>query len=230
MKATYIKTLSTIQADEAIDEVEGPGGLIGPSLVIVVSPPGRGKTEWARHRATNSSAIYISPMNIRTGPMVLREIAFQLCKVRPARSDACLTIISEEMNKERRTVIVDEADLLAISILEMLRNMGEVCGCPIVLIGEETLKGKIATRRRISSRVRRQVEFSPVTQPDILLFFKNALELDIPPKAVALIHRHSQGDWRPVLVVGIAIERAVRASGLSEVPEKLVKEIIAHES
>ena len=229
MKQVFINTLSVIQANEAIDEVEGPEGLIGPSLITIISPPGRGKSEWAKHRTTNSNAIYLPPMNIRTAAMVLREIAFQLYKVRPVKSEGCLSIISEEMSRERRSIIVDEADLLAISILEMLRNLNEVCSCPIILIGEESLKGKIATRRRISSRVRRHLEFSPVMQPDIVLFFRNALELDIPSKAVALIHRYSQGDWRPVLTVAIAIERAVRASGLNEVPEKLVKEIVAHE-
>jgi DNA transposition AAA+ family ATPase len=57
--------------------------------------------------------------------MVLREIAFELAKVRPTRSDTCLSVIGDEMAKDRRLIIIDEADLLAMNILEMLRNLNE---------------------------------------------------------------------------------------------------------
>ncbi len=230
MKNIFISTENVNQGNEACDEIEGTEGLIGPSLVMITGPAGRGKSEFAKHRATNSKAIYIPPMNIRSATMVLREIAFELCKVRPVRSEACLNLIGDEMAKERRIIIVDEADLLPISHLEMLRNINERYCCPIILIGEDNFKNKVEGRRRLLSRIRRKVEFSPVTQPDILLFFRKALSLAISPGLTALIHQYSEGDWRPVLTVAISIERAMKASGLKEISEKLVRDIIHRES
>jgi type II secretory pathway predicted ATPase ExeA len=158
--------------------------------------------------------------------MVLREIAFELSKIKPARSEACLNIIGDEMAKNRRLVIVDEADLLTLQILEMLRNVNERYACPILLIGEDELKGKLASRRRIASRIRRKLEFTPVTQGDIVYFFKESLNVKLAGDVASIIHHHSKGDWRPVLTDTIGIERAMKASGITEVTAELAREVI----
>ena len=226
MNVVYITTENDAKASEACREIESSEGSIGPSIITITGSAGRGKSEFAKHHATNGDAIYIPPMNIRTPTMVLREITFELCKARPGHSETCLNLIGDELAKKRRLVIIDEADLLSISILEMLRNMNERYNCPIVLIGEDNLRSKIANRRRISSRIRRNVEFLPITQADIVLFFRKALDINISPQVAACIHQYSKGDWRPVLTTAISIERATKASGLDEISTKLVRGII----
>jgi hypothetical protein len=118
-----------------------------------------------------------------------------------------------------------------MKVLEMLRNINERYSCPIILIGEEGFINKIAQRRRLLSRIRRRLEFQPVGQPDIVLFFRKALGADIAsnPKITDLIHKHCKGDWRPVLTVALKIEKALKASGLKEIPLKLVEDIIEKE-
>jgi len=225
MKQEFIETANTKKFNELCSELADRSSLIGPSLAMVTGPAGRGKTEAAKHHATQTDAVYIPPLNTRTPPMVLREIAFELAKVRPTRSDTCLSIIGDEMSKERRLIIIDEADLLAMNILEMLRNLNERFSCPILLIGEDELKGKIASRRRLASRIRRKMEFSQVTQQDIAFFFKQSLGVRLPQEASILIQQHGRGDWRPVLTAAIAIERAMKASD-AEVTEELVKNVL----
>jgi DNA transposition AAA+ family ATPase len=226
MKNEFIDTINVNKFQKICQELEDTSSLIGPSLGMVTGPAGRGKTEAARHYAVHSSAVYIPPLNTRTPAMLLREIAFELGKIRPLRSETCLGIIGEEMAKERRLIIVDEADLLAMQILEMLRNINERYDCPILFIGEEDLKGKIESRRRLSSRIRRRMEFAPVTQQDIAYFFKRCLDLKIPADATALIQKHCRGDWRPVLTAAIGIERAMKASEAAEITTEMVKDVI----
>jgi len=226
MRNEFINTANTNNFEKMCEELSDPTSLIGPSMAMVTGPAGRGKSEAAKHYVVQTDAIYIPPLNIRTPAMVLREIAFELATVRPNRSDACLTVIGEEMKKLRRLVIIDEADLLPMQILEMLRNVNERYACPILLLGEDELKGKVASRRRIASRIRRKMEFSPVTQPDIAFYLKKALDLKAAPDVTAIIHKHSNGDWRPVLTVAIALERAMKASGINEVTPEMVKDVI----
>lgn len=226
MRNEFISTANTNNFEKMCEELSDPTSLIGPSMAMVTGPAGRGKSEAAKHYVVQTDAIYIPPLNIRTPAMVLREIAFELATVRPNRSDACLTVIGEEMKKSRRLVIVDEADLLPMQILEMLRNVNERYACPILLLGEDELKGKVASRRRIASRIRRKMEFSPVTQPDIAFYLKKALDLKASPDVTAIIHKHSNGDWRPVLTMTIALERAMNASGISEITPEMVKDVI----
>lgn len=227
MKSEFIDNANTRKFFEICNELSDPASMIGPSLAMVTGPAGRGKTEAARRFATQTEAIYLPPLNTRTPTMVLREIAFELAGMRPVRSDACLQIIGDEMHKQRRLIMIDEADLLAMQVLEMLRNVNERYACPILLIGEDELKGRIASRRRLVSRIRRRLEFGPVTAQDIAFFFKQSLLGEYPPQAVTtLIQQHAKGDWRPVLNAAIGIERAMRATGTSEITVEMTKDVL----
>jgi DNA transposition AAA+ family ATPase len=226
MNNQFITTGNTMKFDDLCAELANPGSLIGPSLAMITGPAGRGKSEAAKHYATQTDAIYIPPLNVRSPAMVLREIAFELAKIRPTRSEACLGIIGEEMAKNRRLIIIDEADLLSMQILEMLRNLNERYACPIAMIGEDELKGRIASRRRLASRIRRKMEFGPVTQEDIAFFFHRAMGLKLSKDVTVPIQRHSNGDWRPVLTLAVAIERAMTASGINEITPELVTDVI----
>lgn len=199
---------------------------VGPSMGLGSGPAGRGKTETSKKMAVKSSAIYLPPWNQRSPLMLLRELCFELAKETPGRIDSCLNVISREMTRERRLIIIDEADLLPYSILEMLRNLNERYSCPIILIGEAGLEGKLGARRRLSSRIRWKMEFKPVTQADISLYFRKALDLEISASDTALVQRHCKGDWRPVLTLAVSIHRAMRASGLNELPKGLVRQVI----
>ena len=226
MKNEFIETININKFNKICQELEGNASLVGPSLGMITGPAGRGKTEAAKHYVIGGSAVYIPPMNIRTPAMLLREIAFELGGVRPVRSETCLSVIGEEMAKDRRLVIIDEADLLAMAILEMLRNVNERYACPIVLIGEENLKGKVESRRRLGSRVRRRLEFAPISAQDIVYFFKRCLNLKLSPEALAEVQKHCRGDWRPVLTVALGVERSMRASNLKEASVEMINGII----
>lgn len=225
MKPEFIETANTRKFFEICNELSDTSSMIGPSLAMVTGPAGRGKTESARRYATQTEAIYIPPLNTRTPAMVLRELAFELAGMRPTRSDACLNIIGEEMAKSRRLIMIDEADLLQMQVLEMLRNVNERYACPILLIGEDELKGRIASRRRLQSRIRRRMEFGPVTQQDVAFFFKQSLVV-APPAVTAMIQQQARGDWRPVLTSAIGIERAMRATGTSEITVEMTKDVL----
>lgn len=229
MKNVFIETANTRKFFDICDELADATSLIGPSLAMITAPAGRGKSEAAKRYATDTNAVYIPPMNVRSPAMVLREIAFELAMIRPTRSESCLAIIAAEMAKERRLIIIDEADLLTLQILEMLRNINERYSCPIMLIGEDELKGKVASRRRIASRIRRKLEFTPVIQGDIAFFFKQSLDLKLDADVGQLILHHAKGDWRPVLTTAIGIERAMKASGITEITAELVREIIKNQ-
>lgn len=226
MKQEFIRTGNTKQFDEMCAEMTSSMSLIGPSLAMVTGPAGRGKTETARHYAVNSDAIYIPPMNIRSPAMVLRELSFELAGMKPTRSEACLAIIGEEMAKNRRLVIIDEADLLEMKCLEMLRNLNERFACPIMLIGEEELKGKIGSRRRLASRIRRRMSFGPVSREDITFFLHSSLGVKAAADVTSEIHKHANGDWRPVLTTAIAIERTMKTSGINTITVEMVHDAI----
>lgn len=226
MKQEFIRTGNTKNFEEMCFEMTSAMSLIGPSLAMVTGPAGRGKTEAAKHYAVNSDSIYIPPMNIRSPAMVLREICFELANMRPARTDACLAIIGEQMETRRRLIMIDEADLLEMKCLEMLRNVNERYACPILLIGEEELKGKIGSKRRLASRMRRRMEFGPISREDITFYLHSSLGVKAGAEVTQVIHKHANGDWRPVLTTAIAIERTMKTSGINNITVEMVHDAI----
>ncbi len=226
MKSAFVVNENVSKFADICRELESTENLIGPSLGIVSGEAGRGKTEAAKHFAAGNSTIYIPPLLTRTPTMLLRTICFELCKASPNRSDECISVIATEMAKERRLIIIDEADLLVMQVLEMLRNVGEMYSIPLLLIGEgNKLEARIASRRRLSSRVRRKLDFGPITQADVLQFFKKALDVKLSSEVCSLIHRSCEGNWRPLLVKAAALERVLKASRLTEITTEMVKEL-----
>lgn len=224
MKSCFVSNENHHKFVDVCVELESVDSLIGPSLAIVSGNAGRGKSESAKRFCCENGAIYIPPLNLRSAPMVLREIAFELCKVRPTRSEESLKAIAGEMAKKRTVVLIDEADLLEMAVLETLRNVSEMYSFPLLLIGEDgRLESKIASRRRLSSRIRRRLEFGPITQADCLQFLRKALDVKVSPEVIAVIHRRTEGDWRSLLVQAAAIERTLKASGMDEVTMAVAK-------
>jgi type II secretory pathway predicted ATPase ExeA len=226
MKDCFLATENVNRFDTLCAEMADRRSLLGSSMAMVTGHAGRGKSESAKRFAVNSEAVYIPPMIKTSATMLLQEITLDLAKVKPGRISGCLEVIQGEMARNRRLIIIDEADLIPIEILEMLRNINERYACPILLIGEDALKNKVTRISRLSSRIRRRMEFEPVVPQNIVLFFRKALEMNINGAATALIHKYSEGDWRPVLNIAADIERACEASGLREIPEELVRGII----
>ncbi len=225
MKNEFIPTVNVQRFNALCEELEAPASLVGPSMAMVTGAAGRGKTEAAKHYSVHNNAVYVPPLKHRTPASLMRDIVFELRGLRPNRMETCLQITRDEMIKERRLVIIDEADELPLSILNMVRNINEYCGCPILMIGEDKLKGKIGSESRLVDRIRRRMEFAPVSQPDIAFFFKKNVGL-ISHETCAAIHRYANGTWRRVLKFTAAADRAMTASGTRDVSLQMAKEII----
>lgn len=227
MRDVFVATENVVKFEEALAELVDRGGR-GPSMLTVTAQAGRGKTEAAKRHAAQSEAIYLAPQIVRTPFMLLRDICFELAKVRPGSSDRCLRLISTEMGKKRRALIVDEADLLSLRHLEMLRNLGENELIPVVLIGEDALNATVEQRRRLFSRLFRRIEFGEVRQADVALFFEKSLELKIDAPTAKLLAEHGGGDWRPLYKAAQDIEQAMIASGADRLTYDLAKKVLGH--
>lgn len=227
MRNEFIKTENVLKFEDVCADLESRESLIGPSLAMVTGPAGRGKSEAAKRYATQSDAVYIPPVAVRTPLMLLQDICFEFSAIKPGRTSACLTLIEEEQRRKRRLIIIDEADLVEMRSLELLRNLNELTGGPILLIGEDDLKRKLGNRPRLSSRIRRKLTFAPISAADVALFYKRSLNQDLSAEVVQRLHKAAGGDWRPVLTIALTIERMMQASGLNDVALELAEQAVA---
>ena len=135
-----------------------------------------------------------------------------------------VSVIEEifRVRKILRTIIVDEADRLKVDLVEHLRDVHDLTGAPIVLIGEEGLFAKINAHRRIWSRVVQTVEFGPITPEDIMLFALEAAALRMDPDAAKRVSDRSSGDFRLVWADVHRLEQMAKASGSKRIETRMV--------
>lgn len=220
----FISTQNFQKFQGLVDDVLGTS--LGVEIAVVLGAYGRGKTRAAqRIISMNGGTVYVyyEPRMSLAG--LVREIAFALGGVRPRSSDACVEVIKEELSIRRRAVLVDEADQMSVSQLNQLRAFHDLHRAPLVLIGEDALWRKIAREGRVASRVRQVLRFEPITQADLVVFYRQAVDQAVTPAQAAQLLRAAKGDFRSVVVGAARAERIMRASGIKDITDDIVKAV-----
>jgi hypothetical protein len=225
MKDVYIATQNYQRFSALCDELLSSAH--GVELAAVIGHAGRGKTKAAKQIfSKNLNTVYCLYKEDDTHADLLREITFRLAGLRPGRKQHCYEIIERELAARRRVIMVDEADRMSLTCLNGLRNIHDICGVPIIMIGEEDLKSKLGRERRLVSRVRDVIQFEPVVQIDIVVYYRQSLDLALSPAQAAKLLRHCEGDFRLVLTDALAVERLMTVNNITTVTDAIVDEIM----
>ena len=198
-----------------------------PGLGVVWGRAGRGKTECAREFAVRTRAVYLRIMEDWTPRAMLAALCRQINGSEPGTVDRCKRIACEALESSRQTILVDEADRMAPNLVEHFRDIHDVVGVPVVLVGEEYLFPMLNARRRLWSRVTQAVEFSGISPEDIMLFGLRAAELKIEPAAAQKIGSRSGGDFRLVWQDVRDLEQMARAAGAKSVGTAMIEALPA---
>jgi hypothetical protein len=226
MKQVFMETQNVAKFREALwlleDTERGQ-----PGIGVVWGQAGRGKTVCAREYAVRTDSVYLRVMEDWTPRAMLAALCRELNGSEPASTERCKRLACEEIERQKKTVLVDEADRLPIGLLEHFRDIHDMTGAPIVLIGEEHLFPTLSARKRIWSRVTQAVEFRPISIEDIVLFGLKAAELRIDPEAAGRIAARSGGDFRLVWTDVQGLEQMARAAGVKAVDAKMAESLAA---
>lgn len=229
MKSVFLETDNVTSFRAAVQNMEDPQHG-QPGIMLAWGQAGRGKTFAARNYHSMNGGVYISVWQDWTQAAFLQQLCFEVCGLRPRGSNSCKLKIVEHLEREPRTIFVDEADRLHVLRIEDLRDIHEATGAPIVLVGEEELLGLLSDRRRVWSRVVQEQQFQPITIDDITLYALDAADLTLTPGAAARMRKASDGDFRLVRNMVLHLEQASRARESGAVDEALVENILTQRS
>lgn len=225
MKPVFIATRNYSRFNELCSNLLQTS--LGLEMASVTGPAGRGKTTAAMRIATmNPDTVYVRFQGRLSPPALLREVAFALGAVRPRTQETCFEVIQTELEKRRKLLLLDEADRCGLKYLNILRDLHDVCSVPVVLIGEEPLTSRLRQERRLLSRVATELSFDPIKADDVLLFYRQALELPLSRSHSITLARRSGGDFRMMMNDCIRLERVMKVSGVSEITDKLLSEVL----
>jgi hypothetical protein len=135
----------------------------------------------------------------------LQELARELGIQRPPhRKDAAFMAAVDVLIRRRTPVFIDEIDKFtprqSIMFLEILRDLTDLTGAPVVCIGEEGLPSLMQQSARVSSRTVRHLAFEPIGPADIITYARAATDgaVTLGGDAVQVFVQASLGDIRVV--------------------------------
>lgn len=182
-------------------------------------PAGLGKTTAATVLATKHDAVFVRALAVWTPTAMLYAICAELGINDPGgRKWQMVEAIMKALDANPRPIIVDEGDHIAgeKQNIETLRDLHDMCGVPIILIGMEGLKKALERRKQVASRVGSEIEFKPLTQADAALVAQKLCEVKVAQDLQDRLYEACQGSIRSLKVGLATIEQRARAMGREE--------------
>ena len=200
-----------------------------PGMMMVTGETGIGKTVAAKKAHAVGGGVYLRVLEKMSQHDFLQALCFEVTGVRPHGSGRCKNRIIDEMGQAgaNQTIYVDEADRLHRSRLEDLRDIHDLTGAPIVLIGEPGLGSLVAARARINNRIPAdfRVRFEPISRRDISMYAVQAAGLKLSSEACAIVHQLSKGIFRKAHNLIVSLEQKAKAAETNEVDEAMAKRL-----
>lgn len=149
-----------------LDCAEAASGL--PRIGCFYGRAGFGKSVAMAFTAQRMLAAYLEAKSIWTQLSLLEALAAELGIVNLARSaPRILQQIIDLLNTEPRGLIFDEMDhLVRKQHVEIIRDIHDATGVPILLVGEEALPSKLKAWERFDNRILVRTPAQPATPED----------------------------------------------------------------
>ncbi len=188
-------------------------------MALVFGDPGLGKTEAAvQFQAHNSHVVYIRAKALISPRWFLEDLVKELGEQPLYRASALFGQAKEQLEKNPRLVIVDEADYLLHDprAMETLRDLHDTTPCSVCIIGMALMDRKLARFRHLFDRFAEVVKFGDLTLNDIKIVAAQNCDVRVTDDAAAFIHRNTPR-FRQVIAWLHKAEHLARANSLKEI-------------
>lgn len=203
---------------QSVDELQTrPQGTEGMGLLW--GEPGEGKSTALAYMVNLTGGVFVRALSSWTVTTMLGELAKELGGHRMLRRADMVAFICEALAKNPRPIYVDEADHLFVqmSMLESLRDIYDLSGCPVILCGMEEIGRRIQAHARFARRVTQWIEFEGIDLQDTKILAETLCEVDLADDLLRHLHKEARGNIGRMVVGLTKIERMAKASGLDEV-------------
>ena len=195
-----------------------------PKMGLVYGDPGLGKTQTAVWWATKNDAVYVRAQNKMTNKWLLEKIVYELGESPSRKMADLIEQCISHLRLKPQVIIIDEVDYLInrMKIVETLRDLHDLTGAPVVLIGMQESKTKLGKYRHLYDRISEILEFKPFSKEDVEVIVEELSEIKISDEAREIFFE-KRNRFRQI-IKGIALlENLAKTNGLLKIDTKQVK-------
>ncbi|SMH36028.1 AAA family ATPase [Maritimibacter sp. HL-12] len=216
-----VAPLANVQAlTELVDRVQNrPHGL--PGMACFFGRSGDGKSTAGIYAANRFQAVLVQ-VKSAWSPKMLCEAILRETGASLKRSETIghmVERISEQLAYSGTPLLIDEADhLVKKRTIEIVRDIHEGSGAPVILIGEEEMPQKLKQWERVHGRMLDWVGAQPGSMADVAMLAPiYAAGVDISEDLRAAILRASHASVRRICVNLSRVAEHARTQGLDRV-------------
>lgn len=190
-----------------------------PGMALVYGYTGAGKTTGITWMVNRTRGVYVRAAATWTPSTMLGRIMAELGFAALGRNAAMVDHIVATLQESQRPLFVDEADYLMSNgqMIETLRDIHDLSGVPVVLIGMEGIERRLVHRPQLARRISHWLEFLPADLEDARTLATTVCEVTLDDELLERLHKEAGGSMG-LMTVGMArIEQLARANGWANV-------------
>lgn len=218
MRSKMAVTKSVAALQVAYEQLEGRGHGI-PGMGLVHGYTGAGKTTAVTWLVNRTHGVYVRALRTWTPNTMLSKILGELQTQPRGRNAEMVDQITTALLETQRPLFVDEADYLLkdADMIDTLRDVHDVAGVPVVMVGMEGIEKRLRARPQLAGRISHWVEFLRSDIEDARAVTDMVCEVSVDDDLLEQLHTQAGGSVRNI-VVGLArIEQFARANGLASI-------------
>ncbi len=174
----------------------------GEKLGISEGRAGLGKTETARTYAAHNKGKYIFVWEVwkTSNIYFLKDLArlLEIESLGPWKAPDYTREIARRLTVFPECIIVDQAERMPASFLNLIRDFADQTNSVFMLLGEKKLKTMVEDNEAFASRCTQIVEFGPMDAADVMAFGTASFGFKMIPVIAHQVCKITEGDFRLV--------------------------------
>lgn len=226
MKTAFVKTKNVRGFINLIYNLKNKPDNIS-KIGLIYGEAGLGKTKTAQYLAIKFDAIYVRAINSMTPKWLMEEIAKELDEIPRFFTADIFRQCVNTLRQNPQIIIIDEIDYLLkdFKTIEILRDLHDETGVPIILVGMDLAKHKLKKYTHLYDRISEIYHFTEFDFKDIKQITEELSEVEITDCAIKVILSKATR-FRQIVQITDKFEQAAQANSLTQINENIAKEIL----
>lgn len=174
---------------------------------------GAGKTTATAFVVNRVNGVFVRAQRVWSITSMLAAIVEQL-EGRPQRQkQPMFDYIVAQLAKSRRSLFIDEADYLTTDMIEVCRDIHDISGRPVVLIGDQEVRNGLVDNKRFRRRITEEIVFLPLDMADTRAVYEAVSEIEIEDGLLELLNESAGGNVGLICNGIEMLEKLARSNG-----------------
>lgn len=197
-----------------------------PKIALVYGDYGLGKSETIKWWTFKNDCVYVRANKGMSLRWLLSEIAEELGAESFWHSQETFGIIESKLLQEPKTIIIDEVDyLINNSVIEILRDLHDKSGCPMVLVGMANIDKKLSRYPHLMDRIYKKFKFENYDTQDVKTILEELSEIPITHDGLEYLSTRTN-QFRQIVKLINKVEKLAKTNGLPELNEEILRSLL----